>query len=84
LVTENAAVGMDLINLITLFGYPVILMGTFIFGEMVLVLGGFAAHRGDLDLRLVVLCAFIGAAAGDQFFFFIGRYKSRTFLDRRP
>ncbi|MBN2225524.1 MAG: DedA family protein [Deltaproteobacteria bacterium] len=83
-VITKTVVKMDLLNLITLFGYPVILMGTFFAGEMVLILGGFAAHRGYLDLPLVVLCAFCGALAGDQFFFFIGQYKSRAFLDRRP
>jgi membrane protein DedA with SNARE-associated domain len=75
---------MDILHLITLFGYPVILLGTLAEGEMVLILGGFAAHRGYLDLRLVILCAFIGAFLGDQFFFYLGRHKSRPFLRRHP
>jgi membrane protein DedA with SNARE-associated domain len=75
---------MDLLHLITLFGYPMILAGTFIEGEMILILGGFAAHRGYLELPLVVFCAFCGAFMGDQFFFYLGRYRSRLFLERHP
>jgi len=75
---------MNLLNLITIFGYPAIMVGTFIEGEMVLVLGGFAAHRGYLDLPLVILFAFLGAFLGDQFFFYLGRRRSRRFLERHP
>jgi membrane protein DedA with SNARE-associated domain len=76
--------GMDLSHLITLFGYPVILVGAFVEGETTLVLGGFAAHRGYLNLPLVVLCASCGAFMGDQFLFYLGRHRSRWFLDRHP
>jgi membrane protein DedA with SNARE-associated domain len=75
---------MNLPHLITLFGYPVVLLGTLAEGETVLVLGGFAAHRGYLSLPLVILCAYAGAFLGDQFFFYLGRHKSRSFLQRHP
>jgi membrane protein DedA with SNARE-associated domain len=75
---------VDLLDLITVFGYPVILVGAFVEGEVTLVLGGFAAHRGYLDLPLVIACAFVGAFFGDQFFFYLGRHRSRVFLERHP
>jgi membrane protein DedA with SNARE-associated domain len=75
---------MPLEHLILLFGYPLIIAGSFIEGEMILILGGFAAHQGYLSLSLVILCAFIGAFSGDQFFFWLGRHKSQAFLQRHP
>ncbi|MBW2474086.1 MAG: hypothetical protein JRE56_05770 [Deltaproteobacteria bacterium] len=47
------------------FGYLAILIGTFLEGETILILGGFAAHRGYLDLSLVIISAFIGTVFGD-------------------
>jgi membrane protein DedA with SNARE-associated domain len=66
------------------YGYWVLLIGTFLEGETVLVIGGFAAHQGYLSLPLVILAAFAGTLAGDQLFFFIGRKKGKPFLDKRP
>ena len=57
---------MSLQQLITDYGYLAILMGTFLEGETILILGGFASHRGYLELPWVVVSAFIGTLAGDQ------------------
>jgi membrane protein DedA with SNARE-associated domain len=64
------------------YGYAVILLGTFLEGETVLILAGFLAYRGYLDFPLVVLFAFLGTVAGDQLYFFIGRIKGLPFLNR--
>ena len=74
----------DLQSLIQSYGYWVILGGTFLEGETVLVLAGFAAHRGYLQLPWVIGAAFAGTLAGDQLFFFLGRRHSAWFLARRP
>jgi membrane protein DedA with SNARE-associated domain len=66
------------------YGYLAILVGTFMEGETVLVLGGFAAHRGYLDLYLVIMAAFIGTVFGDQLFYFLGRKHSQAVLSHRP
>lgn len=71
-------------HLIQQYGYLAVFIGTFLEGETVLVLGGFAAHRGFLDIWLVVLAAFLGSLAGDQTWFFIGRRKGMPFIERRP
>ena len=52
------------------YGYLAILIGTFLEGETILILAGFAAHRGYLDLYLGGPAAFAGTLAGDQLFFF--------------
>ncbi|MBN1534542.1 MAG: DedA family protein [Spirochaetes bacterium] len=66
------------------YGYPVIFFGTFFEGETVLVIAGFAAHRGYLDLHLAIAAAFAGSLLGDQLYFFIGRYRGRALAERRP
>lgn len=66
------------------YGYWALLVGTFLEGETILIIGGFAAHRGYLNLSLVILAAFTGTLAGDQLYFFIGRNKGKPFLDKRP
>jgi membrane protein DedA with SNARE-associated domain len=50
-----------------------VLVGAFFEGETIVVLGGFAAHRGDLVLPGVIAGAFAGSLAGDQFAYFLGR-----------
>lgn len=66
------------------FGYFAVLIGTLLEGETVLLLGGFAAHRGYLDISLVVLSAFIGTVCGDQLFYYFGRRHSHAVLHHRP
>lgn len=71
-------------ELISRYGYLAILLGTFLEGETILVLGGLAAHKGLLWLPGVVACAFVGSVASDQLFFFIGRRRGAAFVARRP
>jgi membrane protein DedA with SNARE-associated domain len=66
------------------FGYLAVFLGTFLEGETVLLLAGFAAHRGYLALPGVIACAFAGTLAGDQLYFFLGRSRGPAFLARRP
>jgi len=71
-------------SLITSYGYPIIIIGTFLEGETVLILGGVAAHLGYLSLEWVIACGFCGTLLGDQLYFFLGRRHGRTLLARRP
>jgi len=75
---------MTLESFVDTYGYLAILVGTFFEGETVLVLGGFAAHRGYLGLPKVIMTAFFGTLFGDQLFFFLGRWHGAKFLARRP
>ncbi len=75
---------MSVEALIATYGYAAILVGTFLEGEVILVLAGFAAHQGYLELPWVVIAAFAGTLIGDQLYFHLGRLRGRAFLDRRP
>jgi len=71
-------------SLIENYGYLAILIGTFLEGETILVLGGFTAHQGYLKLTGVIFAAFLGSLCGDQLFFYLGRKHSQAVLFRRP
>jgi membrane protein DedA with SNARE-associated domain len=75
---------MTLETIITQFGYPGLVTGLLFEGETVLVLAAFMAHRGYMDLPLVVLTGLVVAFASDQFFFWMGRTKGNEFLEKRP
>lgn len=76
---------MDLQQLIIDYGYIALFIGTYLEGETILLIAGFLAHSGmGLELPLVILSAFLGTFAGDQTFFYIGRWKGIAFLEKRP
>jgi membrane protein DedA with SNARE-associated domain len=56
-------------------GYWVLFIWTFLEGEAGLILAGFLAYDGYLNLCGVILTAFSGAFCGDQFYFYIGRWQ---------
>jgi membrane protein DedA with SNARE-associated domain len=70
--------------LLARYGYWAILGGAFVEGETIVVLGGFAAHRGVLGLPGVIACAFVGSLAGDQLAYFLGRRFGERILNWRP
>ena len=71
-------------SLLMQYGYPALIIGTFLEGETILILGGVAAKLGYLSLPGVIACGFTGTLLGDQLYFLLGRYKGKTFLNRRP
>ena len=74
---------MQFEQLITAYGYLAILIGTFFEGETILIMGGFLAHRGYLHLPWVIMVAFAGSLAGDQLFYYVGRWKGASVLAKR-
>jgi membrane protein DedA with SNARE-associated domain len=71
-------------QIVAQYGYSAIIVGTFLEGETILIVAGFAAHQGYLKLSWVMLAAFIGSFTGDQLYFLLGRRKGRPFLQKRP
>jgi len=71
-------------HLLTNYGYPVIIIGAFLEGETIMVLGGLAAQMGYLALDWVIVCGFAGAVLGDQTYFALGRYRGKAMLARKP
>ena len=75
---------LDLPGLIDSYGYLAVLIGAFLEGETILALAGLAAYRDYLDLRWVVLVALLAGFLGDQFYFFLGRYRGAEMLAKHP
>jgi membrane protein DedA with SNARE-associated domain len=66
------------------YGYLGVLLGTFLEGDIALILGGLCARCTDLHLIGVILAAFTGAIIGDQVFYNLGRFKGLQLLNRFP
>jgi membrane protein DedA with SNARE-associated domain len=66
------------------FGYLAVLGGSFLEGETVVVLAGYAARRGYLSLSWVILAAFVGSVVGDQLWFYLGRRYGPAIFKRYP
>jgi membrane protein DedA with SNARE-associated domain len=74
---------MTLETFIQHFGYGAVLVGTFLEGEIILVLAGMAAHHGYMNLSLVIGAAFLGTTFGDLLYFFLGRWHGDDFLKKK-
>ncbi len=66
------------------FGYLAVFVGTFLEGETILVMAGFFAERGYLEIAVVMLVAAAGAYVGHVFWFWLGRTQGVKLLDRFP
>lgn len=75
---------MSIASFIEQYGYLAVAIGSFLEGETVLVLAGFAAHRGLMNLGDVMLIAFAASTAGDQFYFHLGRLYGDRLMARFP
>ena len=75
---------LDLPGLIDSYGYIAVAVGAFLEGETILALAGLAAYRGYLDFYTVVVVAAICGFGGDQFYFWLGRYRGAKMLARFP
>lgn len=73
-----------LIWLIQEYGYAIVFVWTFLEGETIVALAGFAAYQGYLRLEYIIPVAVAGAMLGDQAFFYFGRLKGKQFLAKRP
>ncbi|HET7862826.1 MAG TPA: DedA family protein, partial [Burkholderiaceae bacterium] len=71
-------------TLIETHGYWVLALGCLLEGETVLVLAGFAAHRGYLDPAAVFGIAAAAGFCGDQVYFWLGRRHGPAVLTRWP
>ena len=64
------------------YGYWVLFIWTFLEGEMGLIMAGFLAFQGYLDIKGVIMTSFAGSFLGDQFYFYLGYYKGKALLRR--
>lgn len=65
-------------------GYLVLLLGSFVEGESVVLTAGFLSFKEFLSFPIVVSIAFCGSVAADQLLFFAGRFYGPTLLNKNP
>jgi membrane protein DedA with SNARE-associated domain len=70
--------------LVVKYGYGAVAGGALLEGESVLVLAGLAAHRGYLELPLLILLGAAAGMLGDIIYFAIGRRFGPVLLERFP
>ncbi|HXP78014.1 MAG TPA: DedA family protein [Stellaceae bacterium] len=78
---------MDVQELIRQHGlwvYVFTFVWTFFEGETFVLFCGFAAAQGLLNTPLLLVSAWLGSFAGDQFYFWVGRHFGLMLLERRP
>jgi membrane protein DedA with SNARE-associated domain len=74
----------EIADLLTTYGYPAILVVTFLEGESIVILAGIAAADGLMSLPLIIATALAGSFVGDQFYYTLGRRFGTRILDRWP
>jgi membrane protein DedA with SNARE-associated domain len=75
---------MNLAHLIETHGYWLLAIGCLLEGETLLILAGYAAHRGYLNPVAVLAIATVMAFTGDQLYFWLGRWRGAQLLARWP
>jgi membrane protein DedA with SNARE-associated domain len=72
------------------YGYLAVVLGGIIEGESIILTGSAFAAQGLLDIRYVMLIAFLASTIADQLLFFLGKYfghhlgRSTHFQSLRP
>lgn len=67
------------IDLIKEYGYVILFIWSVMEGEMGLIMAGIMCHTGDMNYVTAVTVASIGGFAGDQIYFYLGRYNKSYF-----
>ncbi len=81
----NAPVaGLDekFLYLLKQHGYIILFVWGMLEGEAGLIMAGLLAHTGDMNLYLAIFVAGLGGFAGDQVYFYIGRFNKVSVLKR--
>ncbi len=64
------------------YGYPILFLWSILEGELGLIMGGIMSHTGDMNLFIAIFVAGLGGFAGDQIYFYIGRFN-KGFIQRK-
>jgi membrane protein DedA with SNARE-associated domain len=58
-------------------GYIILFAWSILEGELGLIMGGLMSHKGSMNLYIAIFVAGLGGFAGDQIYFYIGRFNKR-------
>jgi len=75
---------MTLETLVAAYGYPAVFIGAILEGETVLLIAAVLVQKGLMDFKILLVVSAMGAFAGDQFFFLLGRLKGKDLFRRHP
>ena len=79
-LTLGGALQQFLKDYLEIHGYWVLFLWTFLEGEAGLILAGFLAFQGYLNIFGVIATALAGSFCGDQFYFYLGRWQGKRLL----
>jgi len=66
------------------YGYGVVVLGALVEGETILILTGVLVHQGIFSFPLAMVVATVGAVAGDQGWFYLGRHSFQRIMKQFP
>jgi len=70
--------------LLSQYGLWIVFIGMMVEGTTVILLSGVFCHMGILPLEQTIIVAIIGAVAGDQAWFYMGRNYAQKILSKLP
>ena len=70
------------LELLQEYGYAILFVWSILEGEMGLLMAGIMSHTGDMNLPFSIFVAGLGGFAGDQIYFYIGRFN-KGFIQRK-
>lgn len=70
------------IYLLQTYGYIILFAWSILEGEMGLIMGGILSHTGDMSVTIAIFVAGLGGFAGDQIYFYIGRFN-KGYIQRK-
>lgn len=65
------------IYLLKTYGYIILFVWSILEGEAGLIMAGLLSHTGNMNLYLAIFIAGLGGFAGDQIYFYIGRFNKK-------
>ena len=63
------------VYLLKTYGYIILFAWSILEGEAGLIMAGLLSHTGDMNLYIAIFVAGLGGFAGDQIYFYIGRFN---------
>ena len=70
------------IYLLKTYGYIILFAWSILEGEAGLVMAGLLSHTGDMNVYMAIFIAGLGGFAGDQIYFYIGRFN-KGYIQRK-